>query len=92
MLCKKNSLINIKIEIVNEHNQKPLPENNLNRQKMYNNLKRKAVDDIFIRPSKMLHSKLKNYDIENITSRGIILIKINTIMLDIQNYPNYQLL
>ncbi|KAF0753014.1 Uncharacterized protein FWK35_00026714 [Aphis craccivora] len=46
----------------------PLPENILTRQKISNNLIRKEVDDMFIRPSKILHSKLKNDDTENITS------------------------
>jgi 5-bromo-4-chloroindolyl phosphate hydrolysis protein len=47
------------------------------KQKFSNNLKRKVVDDIIIRPSKILHSELKNYDIENITSRDVLIIKIN---------------
>ncbi|KAL4113170.1 hypothetical protein QTP88_016843 [Uroleucon formosanum] len=65
------------IEIFNEHNHKPLPENILTRQKISNNFKRKVVDDMFIRPSKILHSELKNDDIEVITSGDVLLIKRN---------------
>jgi hypothetical protein len=52
-------------------------ENILTIQKISKNLKRKSVDAVFIRPSKILHSELKNYDIENITSGDVLLIKIN---------------
>lgn len=47
---KFNSLNSV-IESVNEHNHEPLPEKILSRQKFSNNLKRKAVDDMFTRPS-----------------------------------------
>lgn len=56
----------------NEHSHKPLPENISTRQKISNNLKRKVVDDMFIRPSTILHSEMKNYDIENITSGDVL--------------------
>ncbi|KAE9525238.1 hypothetical protein AGLY_014306 [Aphis glycines] len=38
--------VRTEIEIFDEHNHKPLPENILTRQKIGNNLKRKAVNDI----------------------------------------------
>ncbi|KAF0767639.1 MULE domain-containing protein [Aphis craccivora] len=63
----------------------PLPENILTRQKISKNLKRKAIDDMFVRPSKILHSELKNDDIENITSGDVLLINEIYIMLDIQS-------
>jgi len=36
----------------------------LNRQKLYNKLKRKAVDDIFEKPSKLIYKQLSNHDID----------------------------
>lgn len=75
-LIVKN-LIETEIYIFNEHNHEPLPENILTRQKIRNNLKRKAVDDMFVRRSKILHSELKYDDIENITSGDVLLIKRN---------------
>jgi len=54
-------IIDTEIEIFDEHNHKPLPENILTRQKIGNNLKRKAVDDMFIRPSKILQYKICNF-------------------------------
>lgn len=71
------SLIDTEIDIFNEHNHEPLPENILTRQKISNNLKRKAVEDMFVRPSKILHSELKNDNIENITSGDVLLLKRN---------------
>jgi hypothetical protein len=53
----------------NEHNYKPLPGSILTKQKLNNSLKRKAVDNMFTRPSKMLHSELN--DIKNITSENV---------------------
>ncbi|KAF0764704.1 Uncharacterized protein FWK35_00002816 [Aphis craccivora] len=79
MQCKFrfHHLIDTEILIFNEHNHKPLLKNILTRPKINNNLKRKSVDDMFIRSSKILHSELKNDNIENITSGDVLLIKIN---------------
>ncbi|KAF0756715.1 Uncharacterized protein FWK35_00015087 [Aphis craccivora] len=71
------SLIDTEIDIFNEYNHEPLPENILTRQKIRNNLKRKAVYDMFVRPSKILHSELKYDDIKSITSGDVLLIKRN---------------
>lgn len=40
---------------VSVKNHQQLPENILTRQKLSNSLKQKAVDDMFVRPSKILN-------------------------------------
>ena len=67
----------IYIDSFKDHNHLQLSEQIINRQKLNNNLKRKAVDDIFTRPSKIIHSELKNADVESLTTQDVKLIKRN---------------
>ena len=48
-----------------------ISEQIINQQKLNNNLKRKAVDDMFTRPSTIIQSELKNVDIEILTSQNV---------------------
>ncbi|KAE9534004.1 hypothetical protein AGLY_008740 [Aphis glycines] len=59
------------------HNHLQFSEQIINRQKLNNNLKRKTINDIFTRPSKFIHSELKNADVESFTKQDVQLIKIN---------------
>ena len=45
------------------HNHEKDDKQKLNRQQVYNNLKRKAIDDPFEKPSKILHRELLKGDI-----------------------------
>jgi len=65
------------IDSFKDHNHLQLSEQIINRQKLNSNLKRKAVDDIFTRPSKIIHSELKNADVESLTTQDVKLIKRN---------------
>jgi len=68
---------NVMSEIFNEHRHDKCDENVLTRQKISNAVKRKAVDDISVRPSKILHNEFKNGDISTLTTNDVILIKQN---------------
>jgi len=59
------------------HNHNCDSEKILNRQILNNNLKRKAQDDICEKPSKLLHSEIKNNDIDTLTRYDCTLIKKN---------------
>jgi len=60
-----------------DHGHDKTEETNLNRQKLNNKLKRKAVDDICEKPAKLIHKELSNHDINTITSNDIDLIRKN---------------
>ena len=64
-------------DIYNEHNHDKCDEQVLTRQKISNAVKRKAVDDISARPSKILHNEFKNGDISTLTTNDVTLIKQN---------------
>lgn len=68
--------VQIALNIIS-HNHLQLSKQIINRQKLNNNLKRKAADDIFTRPSKIIHSELKNADVESLTTQDVKLIKRN---------------
>jgi nitrogen regulatory protein PII len=59
----------------NEHNHDKCDEEIFTRQKISNVVKRKAVDNISDRPSKILHNEIKNGDISTLTINDVILIK-----------------
>jgi len=72
--CENNFNI---IEQSTEHNH-PKPEQKLlNRQNISNSLKRKAIDDISSKPSKLLQVELKKNDVETIITSDVALIKRN---------------
>lgn len=78
--CKcfaKFSNNNCLVESFNEHNHEKLSEIVLIRNKLSNTLKRKAVDHMFDNPSKILQTELKSGDIENLTTKDILLVKRN---------------
>ncbi|KAF0761583.1 Uncharacterized protein FWK35_00015014 [Aphis craccivora] len=51
-----------------DHNHLQNSEQINNRQKLNSNLKSKAVNDMFTRPSKIIYSELKYVDAESLTS------------------------
>lgn len=68
---------NVMSDIYNEHNHNKCDEQVITRQKISNAVKRKAIDDISVRPSKILHNEFKNGDILTLTTNDVILIKQN---------------
>jgi len=73
----KLSSNNVILENFNEHNHEKCDEKVLTRQKISNCVKTEAVDDISVRPSKILHNEFKNGDISTLTTKDVILIKQN---------------
>ncbi|KAL4127383.1 hypothetical protein QTP88_011555 [Uroleucon formosanum] len=71
--------LNDKNEIL-ERPTEPNHENDsveiLNRQKLSSNLKRKAIDDLYDKPSKLIHRELSN-DVSTLTSYDLTLIRKN---------------
>lgn len=77
--CKSYTKLNEKNEILerpSEHNHKSDSIEILNRQKLSNNLKRKAIDDLYDKPSKLIHRELSN-DVSTLTSYDLTLIRKN---------------
>jgi len=72
--CQQNFKI---LEQHVEHNHPKPDEKLLNRQKISNSLKRKAIEDISSKPLKLLHVEFKNKDVETITTSDVTLIKRN---------------
>jgi len=65
------------IDSLKNHSHFKISEQIINRQKLNNNLKRKAVDDMFTKPSKIIYSELKITDIEFLITQDVKLIKRN---------------
>ena len=68
--CKSYTKLNDKNEILElptEHNHENDSVEILNRQKLSNNLKQKAIDDLYDKPSKLIHRELSN-DVTTLTS------------------------
>lgn len=63
MKCNNNNN-NIFIDGFSDHNYVQISEQQLNRRKLNNNLNKKAVDEMFTRPSKIIQSEQKKGDIE----------------------------
>ena len=59
------------------HNHEPLTENEIQRQKLNNSMKRKAIEDSSALPSKLLRSHLRSGDITAIDKADIDCIKRN---------------
>jgi len=55
------------LECTTEHNHENDSVEKLNRQKLSNNLQRKAIDDLYDKPSKLIHKELSN-DVSTLTS------------------------
>uniref|UniRef100_A0A8D9BQ60 Uncharacterized protein n=1 Tax=Cacopsylla melanoneura TaxID=428564 RepID=A0A8D9BQ60_9HEMI len=54
-----------------DHNHDSDSSNTLERQKLTNNLKRKAIEDICQRPSKMIHTEVLKEKSENISTEDV---------------------
>lgn len=64
------------VEHIAQHNHE-IDNKVLNRQTISNNLKRKAIEDISQRPSKLVHKELRKFDVATLTTSDINLIKRN---------------
>ncbi|KAF0704478.1 FLYWCH-type domain-containing protein, partial [Aphis craccivora] len=81
--CKKTCKSYIKlnneneiIERVNDHNHIKDSVEVFNRQQLSNNLKRKAVEELYDKPSKLIHGALSK-DIPTLTTYDLTLIRNN---------------
>jgi len=77
--CKSYTKLNDKNEILEpptEHNHENDSVKILNRQKLSNNLKRKAINDLYDKPSKLIHRELSN-DVSTLTTYDLTLIRKN---------------
>lgn len=59
------------VECQEEHNHEEMPHNKIQRQEIISDLKRKAIEDICERPSKIIYQKLKGEDTQDITTRDV---------------------
>lgn len=66
---------NIIVESFRDHNHDKLDVKTINRQKLENSLKRKAIQDISSKPSKLVHEELKEGDVETLSSGDVELVK-----------------
>lgn len=65
------------IQLETNHNHEKISEELLNRQKISNNLKRKAVDDPIERPAKLINIELRKEHIETLTHQDVSRIRKN---------------
>lgn len=75
-------------EIYNDHTHNRPSEQDINRQKLSNNLKRKAVEEISVLPSKLICRELKISDINTLTLNDTSLIKRNIRNARLSIHPN----
>lgn len=71
-----------------EHNHDADEENKIERQIISNNLKRKATENMCERPSKLLHSYLRENNTNAITTKDVIYIKHNIFQARASLRPN----
>ncbi|KAE9542890.1 hypothetical protein AGLY_002801, partial [Aphis glycines] len=83
--CKDNG---VDTAIYNDHKHDKPSEQDINRQKLSNNLKRKAVEEISVLPSKFICRELKNSDIHTLTLNDTSLIKRNIRNARLSVHPN----
>uniref|UniRef100_A0A8D8S8W3 FLYWCH-type domain-containing protein n=1 Tax=Cacopsylla melanoneura TaxID=428564 RepID=A0A8D8S8W3_9HEMI len=67
----KFDVAGVMIEKRLEHNHEPDNAQNLTRQKVSNAMKRKAIDDICERPSKILHKAVSSQDLQLLNQRDV---------------------
>ncbi|KAL4127432.1 hypothetical protein QTP88_011603 [Uroleucon formosanum] len=69
--CNVTAIIGEKLDLIisqkNDHNHPATSENILNRQKIMYTLKRKAIDDVFTKPNKIIRKVLKDQSTVNIS-------------------------
>jgi len=65
------------IESNTDHKHNKIYENISKRQALSNSLKRKAVEDVFAKPSKLIRRELKHGDISTLTNNDLSLIRHN---------------
>jgi len=75
-------------EIFNDHNHNKPSEQDINRKKLSNNLKRKAIEEISVLLSKLICRELKNSDINSLTLNDTSLIKRNIRNTRLSVHPN----
>lgn len=92
--CKKNCKSFLKLNEKNEILEKNLNHNHekdsakiQNRQILSNKLKRKAVEDISIRPSKILNRELQKNDVDTLTVQDMTRIRKNISHARRQEFP-----
>jgi hypothetical protein len=73
----KLSPLNKIVDSNTNHNHNKNDEKVMNRQILSNSLKRKAIEDISCKPSKLFRSELKKGDISNLTTNDLSLIRHN---------------
>jgi len=79
---------NTVIDSFEDHKHNKPDEKTLNRQKISNSLKRKAVEDISSKPSKLLHSELQRENVNTLTLSDTALIKRNIRNIRSTVHPN----
>lgn len=62
---------------VSDHNHNKLDDKVFNRQTISNRLKRKAVDDISAKPSKLIREELRKGDVDSLTADDMTCIRHN---------------
>lgn len=74
---KTLNISNSVVEYSDNHNHGSLPETMLNRQKLSNGVKRKAMEDLCEKPLKLIHSEIKRTGTETLTVEDVHLIRKN---------------
>ncbi|KAL4112727.1 hypothetical protein QTP88_016463 [Uroleucon formosanum] len=84
-ICKNKNVVWESSNLNHSHN--PDEENQLERQIISNGLKRKAIESICERPSKLLHSYLRENSINSITTQDVKYIKYNMLQAQALVHP-----
>lgn len=75
------------LEKLHEHNHENVNEKVLNRQRVSNSLKRKAMTDISSRPAKLICQELKREDVHTLDTKDIGLIRRNMHRARLTKHP-----
>ncbi|KAL4119928.1 hypothetical protein QTP88_012682 [Uroleucon formosanum] len=74
-MCSDTAIIGEKFDLIisqkNDHNHPATSENILYRQKIMSTLKRKAIDDVFTKPNKIIRKVLKDQTTVNISHSDV---------------------
>lgn len=77
--CNVTAIIGEKLDLIisqkNDHKHPATSENILNRQKIMSTLKRKAIDDVFTKPNKIIRKVLKDQTTVNISHSDVRLFR-----------------
>lgn len=75
-------------EMFNDHNHNKPSEQDINRKKLSTNLKRKAVEEVSVLPSKLICRELKISNINSLILNDTSLIKRNIRNARLSVHPN----